>query len=212
MNLGEIRTLMSDILNRDDMTDAQADQWITMALRRIQRWVRIPSQEVEQLYTVGETHIGFAIPSDYIMTKAFYLDADGAGPLDTISLQEYIRRKATTGTSASIPTSYTREGSYMQVYPVPTEGQVFKLIYWAEHEDMLVDTDENLLARVAPDLIIYTALIYAGNFYVDERAEQWKQMAGEFVAELENQAEIAEASGLNMRVQPMYGNETGAFY
>ena len=36
---------------------------------------------------------------------------------------------------------------------------------------MTADTDENDLAAVAPDLIIYGGLTYAADFYLDERRD-----------------------------------------
>lgn len=207
MTKAEIRTLMETILNRSDMTTAQGNQWITMAVRRIQRKIKIPSQEASADYTISGSNT-LTIPSDLIAPKGMYVDATDGGQLERISYGAYMEKKvlASDATVSGVPQFYARKGGTYVLWPEAADGTVVNLLYWAEHQDMAADTDENTLARIAPDAIAYTALAYAGNFYLDERTAEWDKMGSVFMAELQEQADEAELSDSRMRIAPIYRN------
>ena len=61
-----------------------------------------------------------------------------------------------------------------------TSGSVV-LYYYGEFDAMTNDSDENALAAVVSDLIIYGGLTYASDYYLDERTifEQFTQFLTE---------------------------------
>ena len=65
-----------------------------------------------------------------------------------------------------------------------------------------MDTDENALSKIAPDLIIYSALTYASDYYLDERAAQFEQKFVGFLTELQEQANDQEVNGGTQVIQP----------
>ena len=50
-----------------------------------------------------------------------------------------------------------REQENLKLFPQPSDGTL-TLYYYGEFDAMSADSDENKLAQVAPDLIIYSAL------------------------------------------------------
>lgn len=207
MTLGELKTLFSNTLNRSDATTAQIEQWIAMGLRRIQRKIKIPSQEASNDYTISGSN-ELTIPSDLIAPKGLYCDATDGGQLEQISYGMYMEKKvlASDATVAGVPQFFARKGGKYVLWPEAADGTVVTLLYWAEHEDMLTDTDENTLARIAPDLLVYMGLLYAGNFFLDERTGEWDKMASIFAQELQDQADESEVSSSRMRVGSVYRN------
>lgn len=69
---------------------------------------------------------------------------------------------------------------------------------------MTQNTDENAIAAVAPDLIIYAALTYAADYYLDERAALIEQKYGLFLSEIQEQANDQEMNGGVQSIQPTY--------
>ena len=69
---------------------------------------------------------------------------------------------------------------------------------------MVQNTDENTLAAVAHDLIIYSALTYAADFYLDERAPLFETKYNQFLSEIQEQANDQEMNGGIQSIQPTY--------
>ena len=69
---------------------------------------------------------------------------------------------------------------------------------------MSADSDENKLAQVAPDLIIYAALTYAADYYLDQRAEIFEQKYVQFITEIQEQANDQELNGGTQSIAPAY--------
>ena len=69
---------------------------------------------------------------------------------------------------------------------------------------MTADSDTNALSVAAPDLIIYAALTYAADFYLDERAEIFENKYTTFLAEIQEQANDQELNGSANTIAPAY--------
>ena len=69
---------------------------------------------------------------------------------------------------------------------------------------MTADSDENNLAAVGSDLIIYGALTYASDYYLDERASLFEQKYTQFMNEIQDQANEAEITGSLQAIRPTY--------
>ena len=69
---------------------------------------------------------------------------------------------------------------------------------------MTLDSDENALAAVASDLIIYGSLTYSADFYLDERGPLFEQKFIQFLDEIQEQANDQEMNGGVQSIQPSY--------
>ena len=99
------------------------------------------------------------------------------------------------------PTVFTREQQNLLLHPQPTTGSLV-LYYYGEFTPMTQDTDENDLAALAPDLIIYGGLTYAADFYLDERRDIFEAKFQTFLTELQEQANDQELNGGTQSIQP----------
>ena len=167
MDLSTLRTNFKRAIIRTDITDAQCNTYISLAQSRAERTLRIPSNEKTATYTIGATYAHPTIPNDLLETKVLYSNnvVIRKKPLKTI-----IQMADPNGTEeVSSVMFYAREGNQFRLFPRPTEGVEIKVVYWGEFFDMVEDTDENTLAAIAPDILIYGALTYAATDYADER-------------------------------------------
>ena len=67
---------------------------------------------------------------------------------------------------------------------------------------MTTDSDENALAAASSDLIIYGALSYAADYFLDERGPLFEQRYSQCMAEIQEQANSAEQSGMAQLMRP----------
>lgn len=98
---------------------------------------------------------------------------------------------------------YTREGPKLLLYPQPASGTLV-LYYYAEMPALVNAIDENAMTQVASNLIIYAALTFASDFYLDERAELFEMKYNQLLAEHQGMADDQEMNGGTQVIQPSY--------
>lgn len=196
MNKGNLRSHFIAVLNRSDITNSLADTFIDQGIARIQRTLRIPIMEAQQTYAISVQTASIVVPSDMLELMDIYFDKT---TLTRVPLEEMLQMKdiGETGT----PMYFTRERSALLLYPEPATGTVV-VNYYAEFPAMTSDSDENTLAKVASDAIIYAALTYAADYFLDERADLFTGKFGQFIAELQGQSDDADASGSLQVMRP----------
>jgi len=198
MNLGSIRTHFKALLNRSDVTDSLATTFIDQGITRIQRSLRVPSMEKKHTYTFSAEASQVSLPTDFLEAIDVYYDHTA---LTRLPMSEMAARKE--GNETGIPSYFTREQGALLLYPHPSSGSL-TLNYYATFTDMVSDSDESILAQIASDLIIYSALTYAADYYLDERSPVFSNKYLEFMNELQEQANDAETSGSLQSIRPSY--------
>ena len=198
MNKGQIRAHFKALLNRSDCTDALADTFIDQALTRIQRFLRIPPMEKQQSYdfTSGTAITQVTVPQDLL--EIIDIHYDGVG-LTRVPLHEMAALHKTAENGS--PTVFTRERELIKIAPLPSSGTLY-LNYYATLEELTSDSDENIITIIASDLLTYTALAYAADYFLDERGPLFEQKSGQFLAEIQEQANSAEQSGMAQLMRP----------
>jgi hypothetical protein len=203
MNYGEIRTQFKAILNRRDCSNALADTFLNQSLLRCTRELRTPSQEAEVSQTVVSPFTGFPVPADIIQTIAFMVDTVSGQKRKVTyeSLARFLERDVYVGS----PAYYTRIGNAFQFRPVPAEDTVLTLYYYGEFEQFADDNDETVLSLIAPDLLIYGALAYAADYFMDDRGQAFEGRYVQIAQALQDQAYDLDAHDAS--VAPAYNTE-----
>lgn len=201
MNKGALRVHFKDLLNRSDITDTLADTFVDQSISRIQRTLRIPSMEKQHVYNISASTSLLVIPSDFLEIIDIY---SGTTSLSRVPINELL--EFSSGGESGTPRHFAREDETLLIYPNPTSGSV-KLNYYAQFADMTSDTDENALALSSSDLIIYGALGYASDHFLDERGPLFEQKYQVFLQEIQEQAYTAEQSGTVQAIRPTYAYE-----
>lgn len=198
MNYGDLKAHFNDLLNRSDITSSLTTRFIDQGISRIQRQLRTPLNEKTKTYTISGSTTELTLPTDFLEIISLY---SNEFELRRITMSEYraLANNAYTGK----PQVFVREQANIKLFPQPTSGSVV-LYYYGEFDEMSADTDENKLAQVAPDLIIYSALGYASDFYLDERASLFEQKYQAFLTEIQEQANDQELNGGTQAIRPMY--------
>lgn len=196
MNYGDLKTHFKNVLNRSDITEALQETFIDQGIQRIQRSLRTPLMEKQREYTLSAQTPSVILPTDFLEIMDIY---HGTTALQRVPIATMLGYK--TNTRSGTPEYFTRESNTLLLYPEPTTGTL-TLNYYGEFAAMTDDADENNLAAVASDLIIYAGLTYAADYYLDERAATFEAKYVQFMTELQEQANDQELSGTTQQIQP----------
>jgi hypothetical protein len=194
----DLRTKFLSRIKRRDCTDALADGFIADSIKRIQRVIRIPGGEKSvSIELTDETYFdegNLAIPSDFIKLKHMWYNGDTELVRKPLSL---VRAMAVAGDADTTPNTgtsryFARQGSGWVFAPYPEEDATIRVDYWAEFEDADEDTDETLLIDIAEDLIIYGALSYACDHWIDKRGPAFEARFTQILSDLQEQGDSDE--------------------
>lgn len=152
--------------------------------------------EKQRTYTISSQTAEVILPTDFLEIMDIYV---GTTALQRVPLSTMLSYK--TNTRSGTSEYFTRENNSLLLYPEPASGTL-TLNYYGEFEAMTDDADENGLAAVASDLIIYAALTYAADYYLDERSPTFESKYAQFMTELQEQANDQELSGTTQQIQP----------
>ena len=198
MNYGDIKTHFEALLNRSDITPTLTTNFIDQSIARIQRQLRTPMNENVSTYTITSQTAQVTLPSDFLEIISLYFDST---ELKRVPMSKF--RNYAANPYAGNPIAFTRQQQNLLLHPQPSSGSLV-LYYYGEFAPMTQNTDENALAAVAPDLIIYGGLTYAADFYLDERGPLFEQKFIQFLDEIQEQANDQEMNGGVQSIQPSY--------
>ncbi len=195
-----LRSHIKDVLNRSDLSDTLTDTFIEHTLSRIQRLLRIPSMERTATQTVGVGYDGFTIPNDFL--EIISIRSQGNQACTRIEYTDYLALSNVTGT----PTKYTREPATnrLLLHPVPSSGTVLELKYYAEFTALSTDSSTNEISDIAEDLIVYGALSYAADYFIDERKTLFESSFQNFLTEIKTQSIDEAFAGANLSISGAY--------
>ena len=204
MNKLGIRNQLIALLNRNDINNTLADTFIDQAVARIQRTLRIPPMEKMEIYAASEqTPDTLILPLDFLELKHLYITGTGQSSytLQYKDLDSFLRYPESAG---GRPMFYTRIQGSLKLKPAPTEGAETIMVYYGEIPDLVSDTDENFLTTIAPDLLIYGALSYAADYYVDDRKPMFEETFNRIYSELVEQSLASEMNQSGLAISPAY--------
>ena len=207
MTYGEIRTKFLARLNRRDCTPTLADGFLQDAITRIQRVIRIPAMEKSVLVTLdGPNYFddgALAIPSDYIHLKDIFASTS-SGLITRLVRKDlgYVLKLASEWVGLT-PTCFARQGPTWVFGPTPLAETVIRVDYFAEFEDVEEVADDTILTAIAHDLILYGALSYAADHWVDKRGPLFEQRFTQIISDIQNQGDADELTG-SAQVSPAF--------
>lgn len=206
MNLLDIQTAFSGLLNRRDATPAQQASWLTMGIAKIQRELRCPAMEKTVVLTIdGSYSNGIIIPNDFIELQ--YLQNSQGKRITKEDITTVAQLAG--GTSSTVPVLidfprfYVRTGGKWLLGPTPSVGDTITMVYYAELVPLVNPTDTTTLSKIAGDIYVYAALCYAGDFFTDKRSPKWESRYSEIASKLQIMADDDELSG-GATVSPAY--------
>lgn len=195
-----IREQVKALMNRNDFTDALANTFIDQSVARIQRTLRVPSMEKTEIYTINQIDPDtLVLPDDFLQVKHLYA---GDILLEFVDLGKFLATPSVTG----VPQIYTRLQAAYKVKPIPVVDSTINMIYYGEIPDLVNDNDETWLSVIASDLLVYGALTFAADYFVDERKATFEERFATVYSEVEEQALLSEMGQSALRIQPAHSD------
>ena len=205
----DVKNQFLGLLNRRDITPSLTNTFMQFGIQRIQRELRVPAMEkLADFVTDGSASV--AVPGDYLEMISIYTT-------DTTSHKRLVRTDAQTILDYSQipgnPHYYSRIGGSFVIGPVPPSGTNIFIYYYADASALVADSDTNWLTEIAPTLLIYAALSYSADYYLDNRKQMFEASYQQVADQLQNMALQDELE--NASVSSVYDsspNYIGPFY
>jgi hypothetical protein len=202
MNFKQVRDKVAGLLNRNDATEQLLKDFVSMAQTRIERTLRTPGQEKISVSTGNALTVSdeILIPQDFLSMKHMY---SGDILMSNKDLAHFLRLPKEFGQ----PRYYTRvAGSFLVKPAVPLDIPVY-LIYYGAQPELVADTDTNLFTTVLADLLIYCALAFAADYFVDDRVTGFESKYETLYAEVEEQGRLTDTDQSTQAIEPAYSGD-----
>ena len=199
MTLGELRAQFSAILSRRDMRPELATTFIKQGISRLQRQLRAPCLEKLSFLTPTMPASAFDVPADLLEIKEIVVNGEH---LEAVSW----RRVPSASSAAGQPRGYTRVGPRILLHPPMAPGGELILHYYGEAAPLTGDTSANELTAAVPDLVIYAALSFAGDFFMHDSQSSWEARFQTMLQEALDQAQQLEFMGGSMALASPHGD------
>lgn len=185
----ELKAAIASWLNREDLT-SQIPDFITLAEAKFNRELRT-NDMVARDYTVA-TEGYVDLPTDWLQHISMVVTspADTYEALTYIAPEEYYDRQkdGLTGTARY----YTIINNKILLLPVPTSNTSLEIVYYEKIQALSGSNASNWLLARSPDLYLYTSLLQAEAYLVnDERIPLWAGAADKIIAGMTLESERA---------------------
>lgn len=196
MNYGEVKTYVRSLINRTDLTDALAVQFIQQSQDRLERLARPSFLQRFVEFTLDGTGGDFRVPSDFLELIDLYTDD---GELNRVDVPRWLKVCNNLG----CPQVFIQTGHDIRMRPYPPADKTIYLHYYGVEPELVVDADENYWSRAALDALVYGAVALAADFYEDERLQGFEAKFQSSLQELEDQQLTEDFSG-RLSIDPAY--------
>ena len=175
-----LKTSIANWLNRSDLTDEIADDFIKLTEADFNAKLRI--RQMEQIDTVTINAETVTVPTGFISVRSFYiLQSSNKYPLEYITPHNMFETKG--GSSSGRPRVYTieadNETEQFRFGPSPDTSYTGYLSYYKAIAALSDSNTSNYILNTHPNIYLYGSLYHAANFLggMDpDQKQNWLQM------------------------------------
>jgi len=198
-NYSELKSSIADFLNRDDLT-AVIPTFISLAEAQFARDLRHYQMENRATGTIDGQYM--TKPSDWLETIRINITTANTRPLDLLSSQAMVDKRANYLDLTGIPRYYRHSENQFEFFPSPDDSYGVELLYYQRVPALSDSNTTNWLLTEAPDAYLYGSLVHSAPYLSeDQRAAVWAQLFGAAMQRLNQSSDEAvySGSGLVMR-------------
>lgn len=183
MSFGKCKRRLQAIINRKDLTDALAGDFITDAVADLERVLRIGCMET--MLTQGTwdgTVNALIVPNGFLEGINLFTDTT---ELVQVDIAQFLDMEDKAG----VPTHFVKMGDRWLLKPTPAPGTNVYFHYYTQSQPLGADSDENVWTRSALNAVVYTAAVLAADHFQmeDEYAQRFRARADEYVQAIQAQ-------------------------
>jgi len=169
-----LKTAVSNWLDRSDLTD-RIPEFISLAEDRINRHLRIRSQEQRQQMSTVSGQEYYGLPTDYLQMRHIAIMSTPNRDLEYLTPERFeieIGTRWSGGTGR--PRFYTMVGDELRLGPKPGGVYTVEMLFYKKFPHLSESNSSNRLLEDNADLLLYGALLEANPFIKDpESAKMW---------------------------------------
>ena len=186
----ELKSAIANWLNRTDLTDEIADDFIKLTEADFNAKLRIrPMEQIDTITIDSETE---TVPTGFIAVRSFYILLSSVKyPLEYITPHNLFEVKG--GSTTARPRAYTiesdNETETFRFGPSPDTSYTGYLSYYKAISSLSVSNTSNWMLANHPAVYLYGSLYHAANFLggIDQtQLGQWLQMYSTALERCEN--------------------------
>ena len=200
-NYTTLKTSIANWLNRSDLTDEIADDFIKLTEADFNSKLRVRKIIAQTSFTIdSETE---ALPTGFLQVRDIYiLNGNTKVPLTYTTPSQM---DSTVGTSTTgLPNSYTILGDTFRFSPKPDASYTAFINYYKSF-DALSDTNTtNFILDKHPSIYLYGSLFHAANFLGGinpQQVQTWQQMYATTMERLELNDREDQVSGSPLQIR-----------
>lgn len=205
MSYSDMLNDFTTILDRDDCSQALAQTFLGQGMTRVQRDCRLPSMERALLVTPAAAAMTqFAVPADMIQIIDILVPKENSSTGQMRALKKVAYRRLMTMDNTDLPRSFARFQGQIYINGGVPIGNTVQFLYYGNFTPFVLATDENELSSNAPDLGVYAALKYAGDYFEHPLTDKWENTYQELKAAVIAMAIDLENEGGVNEIEPIY--------
>ena len=186
----ELKSAIANWLNRTDLTDEIADDFIKLTEADFNAKLRIrPMEQIDTITIDSETE---TVPTGFIAVRSFYiLSSSVKYPLEYITPANMFETRG--GSRSGKPRAYTiesdNETETFRFGPSPDTSYTGYLSYYKAISALSVSNTSNWMLANHPAVYLYGSLFHAANFLggiEPQQVQNWLQMYATAMERVEN--------------------------
>jgi hypothetical protein len=194
-NYTDLQAAVASWLARSDLS-SQIPDFITLAEAKLNRVLR--TRQMEQRSTAVATEY-MALPDNFLELRDIQLNTSPKQSLTEVSPDEIDRNYSTP---SGQPLVYCVIANQIQLAPAPDSTYTVEIDYY-ETIPPLASNATNWLLTVAPDIMLYGALLEASAYILDDpRIPLWQAAYTQVIGQLQSADKRARWSGSRLAVRP----------
>tara|TARA_Y100001963_G_scaffold5086_1_gene6710 strand:- start:1997 stop:2638 length:642 start_codon:yes stop_codon:yes gene_type:complete len=206
----KLKAEVSAYLNRSDISDAQIENFISLAEASFDRVIRVRDQIKRSTASISTQYIG--LPSDLLELFNIQLNTNPVTGLEQVSLS-YADQVKPTLPSTGKPRYYTISGEQIEFLPTPDATYEIEIVYYAQISRLSADNTASWLLSKHPDLYLMATLSQAEPFLMnDERIGVWNSFLEKGLEELRLADEKAQTNTGTIMMRPTKPLDDGDWF
>lgn len=200
-NYSTLKTSIANWLNRSDLTDEIADDFIKLTEADFNSKLRVRKMVAQTSFTIdSETE---ALPTGFLQVRDIYiLNGNTKVPLTYTTPSQM---DSTVGTSTTgLPNSFTILGDTFRFSPKPDATYTAYINYYKSFDALSDTTTTNYILTTHPAIYLYGSLFHAANFLGGinpQQVQTWQQMFATAMERLELNDREDQVSGSPLQIR-----------
>ena len=196
-----LKASIANWLNRSDLTDEIADDFIKLTEADFNSKLRIRKMVAQTSFTIdSETE---ALPTGFLQVRDIYiLNGNTKVPLTYTTPSQM---DSTVGTSTTgLPNSFTILGDTFRFSPKPDATYTAFINYYKSFDALSDTTTTNYILTTHPAIYLYGSLFHAANFLGGinpQQVQTWQQMFATAMERLELNDREDQVSGSPLQIR-----------